>query len=261
MDAAAPWDHLQDNTTAAKAVAMEDTAMASKYPNLAPQFASMVKSNYSRAQAAALDCPRCNSPNTKFCYYNNYSLSQPRYFCKTCRRYWTQGGSLRNVPVGGASRKKNKNKIEIKPAPQKNPNFVFHHLGHDDRNSSRMVSHRLGILSSSNFISMAADHHPPPPPPPPSSSGLANCGCPDYYLCEVDGATRSSSSYGHGGSVAEMTMTNLWRREQQQLVVSDISATGDEERIVNDHGDNSINSTDGCYAYCNIGSRMRRQES
>ncbi|KAL3846145.1 hypothetical protein ACJIZ3_003548 [Penstemon smallii] len=53
----------------------------------------------------ALNCPRCNSTNTKFCYYNNYSLSQPRYFCKTCRRYWTEGGSLRSVPVGGGSRK------------------------------------------------------------------------------------------------------------------------------------------------------------
>ncbi|CAN4089518.1 unnamed protein product [Withania somnifera] len=53
----------------------------------------------------AINCPRCNSINTKFCYYNNYSLSQPRYFCKTCRRYWTEGGSLRNVPVGGGSRK------------------------------------------------------------------------------------------------------------------------------------------------------------
>ncbi|KAK3034742.1 hypothetical protein RJ639_032695 [Escallonia herrerae] len=53
----------------------------------------------------ALNCPRCNSSHTKFCYYNNYSLSQPRYFCKTCRRYWTEGGSLRNVPVGGGSRK------------------------------------------------------------------------------------------------------------------------------------------------------------
>ncbi|EPS72536.1 hypothetical protein M569_02223 [Genlisea aurea] len=51
------------------------------------------------------DCPRCNSPNTKFCYYNNQSFSQPRYFCKSCRRFWTQGGTLRNVPVGGGSRK------------------------------------------------------------------------------------------------------------------------------------------------------------
>ncbi|KAL8146224.1 hypothetical protein AgCh_004096 [Apium graveolens] len=53
----------------------------------------------------ALKCPRCDSSNTKFCYYNNYSLTQPRYFCKACRRYWTKGGTLRNVPVGGGCRK------------------------------------------------------------------------------------------------------------------------------------------------------------
>ncbi|XP_042469285.1 dof zinc finger protein 2-like [Zingiber officinale] len=63
----------------------------------------------------ALNCPRCNSTDTKFCYYNNYSLAQPRYFCKTCRRYWTQGGSLRNVPVGGGSRK-NKRPISLSAA-------------------------------------------------------------------------------------------------------------------------------------------------
>lgn len=53
----------------------------------------------------ALKCPRCESTNTKFCYYNNYSLSQPRHFCKACRRYWTRGGALRNVPVGGGCRR------------------------------------------------------------------------------------------------------------------------------------------------------------
>ncbi|KAF8399698.1 hypothetical protein HHK36_015568 [Tetracentron sinense] len=53
----------------------------------------------------ALNCPRCDSTHTKFCYYNNYSLSQPRYFCKTCRRYWTKGGTLRNIPVGGGCRR------------------------------------------------------------------------------------------------------------------------------------------------------------
>ncbi|KAJ0231327.1 Dof zinc finger protein [Hirschfeldia incana] len=53
-------------------------------------------------------CPRCESTHTKFCYYNNYSLSQPRYFCKTCRRYWTKGGTLRNIPVGGGCRKNKK---------------------------------------------------------------------------------------------------------------------------------------------------------
>ncbi|CAD6213501.1 unnamed protein product [Miscanthus lutarioriparius] len=58
-----------------------------------------------------LRCPRCDSPNTKFCYYNNYSLSQPRHFCKTCRRYWTKGGALRNVPVGGGCRKNKRSRL------------------------------------------------------------------------------------------------------------------------------------------------------
>ncbi|KAL6012513.1 hypothetical protein ACLOJK_003002 [Asimina triloba] len=63
-----------------------------------------------------LACPRCDSTNTKFCYYNNYNLSQPRHFCKSCRRYWTQGGALRNVPVGGGSRS-NKRPRSSQPAP------------------------------------------------------------------------------------------------------------------------------------------------
>ncbi|GAB4836595.1 hypothetical protein Ancab_001508 [Ancistrocladus abbreviatus] len=54
---------------------------------------------------AGLKCPRCESTNTKFCYFNNYSLSQPRHFCKSCRRYWTRGGALRNIPVGGGCRR------------------------------------------------------------------------------------------------------------------------------------------------------------
>lgn len=61
-------------------------------------------------QQQALKCPRCDSSNTKFCYYNNYSLSQPRHFCKACKRYWTRGGTLRNVPVGGGYRRNNSNK-------------------------------------------------------------------------------------------------------------------------------------------------------
>ncbi|KVI01016.1 dof zinc finger protein DOF1.4-like [Cynara cardunculus var. scolymus] len=59
----------------------------------------------------ALKCPRCDSSNTKFCYYNNYSLSQPRHFCKACKRYWTRGGTLRNVPVGGGCRKNKRVKV------------------------------------------------------------------------------------------------------------------------------------------------------
>ncbi|CAN8264889.1 unnamed protein product [Cochlearia groenlandica] len=64
----------------------------------------------------SLKCPRCNSLNTKFCYYNNYNLSQPRHFCKNCRRYWTKGGVLRNVPVGGGCRKAKRSKSKQPPS-------------------------------------------------------------------------------------------------------------------------------------------------
>jgi hypothetical protein len=70
----------------------------------------LVDRRYRTGAEVAPNCPRCDSPNTKFCYYNNYSLTQPRYFCKGCRRYWTKGGSLRNVPVGGGCRKNRRGK-------------------------------------------------------------------------------------------------------------------------------------------------------
>ncbi|KAH7306640.1 hypothetical protein KP509_22G023400 [Ceratopteris richardii] len=58
-----------------------------------------------------LQCPRCTSSDTKFCYYNNHSLSQPRHFCRSCMRYWTAGGTLRNVPIGGGLRKSKRFKL------------------------------------------------------------------------------------------------------------------------------------------------------
>ena len=83
----------------------------------------------------ALKCPRCDSSNTKFCYYNNYSLSQPRHFCKACKRYWTRGGTLRNVPVGGGCRKNKRLKVSSSSSsssvngtststPSQNPSFL-----------------------------------------------------------------------------------------------------------------------------------------
>ncbi|KAL0350783.1 UNVERIFIED_CONTAM: Dof zinc finger protein DOF3.5 [Sesamum radiatum] len=51
-----------------------------------------------------LKCPRCASLDTKFRYFNNHSLAQPRHYCRTCKRQWTVGGNLRNIPFGGKTR-------------------------------------------------------------------------------------------------------------------------------------------------------------
>ncbi|CAN6196315.1 unnamed protein product [Urochloa humidicola] len=70
------------------------------------------------APASGDPCPRCESRDTKFCYYNNYNTSQPRHFCKSCRRYWTKGGSLRNVPIGGGTRRKSSSSSASSSAPK-----------------------------------------------------------------------------------------------------------------------------------------------
>ncbi|KAM0875831.1 hypothetical protein ACQ4PT_036553 [Festuca glaucescens] len=71
----------------------------------APRRTQLQESAEARAAAAPLPCPRCRSRETKFCYFNNYNVNQPRHFCKACHRYWTAGGALRNVPVGAGRRK------------------------------------------------------------------------------------------------------------------------------------------------------------
>ncbi|KAD2806263.1 hypothetical protein R6Q59_028746 [Mikania micrantha] len=71
-------------------------------------YSSQMNTSLQFPEHEHLNCPRCDSNNTKFCYYNNYNLLQPRHYCKNCRRYWTKGGTLRKVPIGGGTRKSTK---------------------------------------------------------------------------------------------------------------------------------------------------------
>ncbi|OIW08591.1 hypothetical protein TanjilG_03267 [Lupinus angustifolius] len=122
-----------------------------------------------------LKCPRCDSSNTKFCYYNNYSLSQPRYFCKNCRRYWTKGGTLRNVPVGGGCRKnKRSSSSSSKRAqdqafiPNPNPHIGLTPISYDSNNLNLALArfqkgsigydnHDLSILENQRNTSTPCD--------------------------------------------------------------------------------------------------------
>lgn len=114
-------------------------------------------------------CPRCESLNTKFCYYNNYSLSQPRYFCKACRRYWTQGGTLRNVPVGGGCRK-----------------------------GKRSKASSSGVGESSR----SQTSQPPPPPPPHELQALPNLATKD--LANLGMPPMSLPYYSGGGFLSSL---------------------------------------------------------
>ncbi|XP_016507077.1 uncharacterized protein LOC107824784 [Nicotiana tabacum] len=94
------------------------------------------------AKPEPLNCPRCGSTNTKFCYYNNYNKSQPRHFCKGCKRHWTEGGILRNVPVGGG--RKNK-RLKITREKSNSPVVV----DDEEKNVFDNLYHELNLPSSS----------------------------------------------------------------------------------------------------------------
>ncbi|XP_048553676.1 dof zinc finger protein DOF1.7-like [Triticum urartu] len=107
------------NAGAKRPFAPEDSD-ATELPRALPQVQESApgKKNgngQSQQQQPKLECPRCSSTDTKFCYYNNYSTTQPRHYCRTCRRYWTQGGTMRNVPVGGACRRRGSSKRSAEP--------------------------------------------------------------------------------------------------------------------------------------------------
>ncbi|CAL0315195.1 unnamed protein product [Lupinus luteus] len=87
--------------------AERETSIAKSSKNGEESETSVSQDKTLKKPDSILPCPRCNSMDTKFCYYNNYNVNQPRYFCKKCQRYWTAGGTMRNVPVG-AGRRKNK---------------------------------------------------------------------------------------------------------------------------------------------------------
>ncbi|KAJ1701001.1 hypothetical protein LUZ63_000780 [Rhynchospora breviuscula] len=108
-----------------------------------------------------LRCPRCDSSNTKFCYYNNYSLAQPRHFCKSCKRYWTRGGTLRNVPVGGGCRKNKRTKKQpssstpIASAKLDQPNWLSNSINHIFHQNSNYNSSLEGTLGFGGIVPAA----------------------------------------------------------------------------------------------------------
>ncbi|KAI4368170.1 hypothetical protein MLD38_016757 [Melastoma candidum] len=108
-----------------------------------------------------LKCPRCGSTNTKFCYYNNYNKSQPRHFCKACKRHWTKGGTLRNVPVGGGRKNKRprkKTSLSATSVTASDTSSAGERV--DERKQQKLIFPRLSPHLEPTFhgASSAADH-------------------------------------------------------------------------------------------------------
>lgn len=175
-----------------------------------------------------LKCPRCDSSNTKFCYYNNYNLSQPRHFCKNCRRYWTKGGTLRNIPIGGGTRKNKRSSISNK----RGANFSS---------------------SSSNPMAVA----PTPAEPKPEASGIFG-----YGNDQMEGGGGSFSSLlgsSPGGQFAKLLMDglnpNLVTGSNEDGLIRNPTAEEFESNFlsVNHQTNNQIENGGGESSCCNQG--------
>ncbi|THU47990.1 hypothetical protein C4D60_Mb09t21490 [Musa balbisiana] len=142
-------------------------------------------------QPLRVPCARCGSEDTKFCYYNNYNTSQPRHYCRTCKRYWTHGGTLRNVPEGGCSKKiKKKPLLPSSSASSKNlpqaqapiipqmQDTLAGALGHPTRVPMPTPFFHAGGGGAAGWEDHILDEsglpafNPVPPPPPPGFNRL-----------------------------------------------------------------------------------------
>lgn len=209
-----------NNNSSSKAMSMSERARLARVPQPEP----------------GLNCPRCDSTNTKFCYFNNYSLTQPRHFCRACRRYWTRGGALRSVPVGGGCRR-NKRSSNKSSKPSSSSANRQQLPGGASASSSILPSTAPGSGVPSGAMippvglgsSMA--HHLPflgsmqqhAPGAGPNlglafSVGLPPLGIGMHQQQHMDGVDQSSFPLASGGAAATFgaSLEQQWRVQQQQ---------------------------------------------
>ncbi|KAK8457415.1 hypothetical protein SEVIR_3G184900v4 [Setaria viridis] len=143
-----------------------------------------------RARAAAaearLPCPRCRSRDTKFCYFNNYNVNQPRHFCRACHRYWTAGGAIRNVPVG-SGRRKNRPVLPPMPPPHAATNTGADHASSGSGSPPVFAASGLAVPYRGSPFHLA-----PPSPACTAASGLPEATTGQYWWLVAGGAVASS---------------------------------------------------------------------
>ncbi|KAL5100225.1 hypothetical protein RYX36_004552 [Vicia faba] len=106
-------------------------------------------------------CPRCKSMDTKFCYYNNYNIKQPRHFCKNCQRYWTSGGTTRKMLVGAGRRKNKISSISSDVSHYRQMSTVFTFGSDSPIMPSTPLDKKMNIDSHEETIDKSYQNFPP----------------------------------------------------------------------------------------------------
>ncbi|KAJ4800303.1 Dof zinc finger protein [Rhynchospora pubera] len=202
MDTASHWPHQELGLVKPmeEMVPASANASATAGNTLAQARPQMMERRARPQKEKALNCPRCNSTNTKFCYYNNYSLTQPRYFCKTCRRYWTEGGSLRNVPVGGGSRKNKRPSSTTATQATATAGGATTHsttAATTVSPSSVISSHARKLMHEAQDLNLAFNHYSIP--------------VPEFSFPSLESSAVRSTNGGANGSVGAISAMELLR--------------------------------------------------
>ncbi|XP_057452538.1 dof zinc finger protein DOF2.4-like [Lotus japonicus] len=223
-------------------------------PNPLPMRKQQPKQQQQSQQSEALKCPRCDSTNTKFCYYNNYNKSQPRHYCRACKRHWTKGGTLRNVPVGGVRKNKKIKKSTTSPSSGTTTTSISTTTTSNgkndvDFNAPLAVTDQKSIPSSLYQPLMQQD----------LMSTRVDSECEDLGIGNVSTPMRSSNVYNYGEefklmeeptintgdnntqaweipaatSTTNMEMPNYWSWEDiDSLVSTDLNVPWDDSDVV-----------------------------
>ncbi|VVA92370.1 unnamed protein product [Arabis nemorensis] len=152
-------DHSEEDNTRVLKISSDDLNKESKetsensdqHSEITTTTSSEEKTTALKKPDKILPCPRCKSADTKFCYYNNYNVNQPRHFCRNCQRYWTSGGSMRTVPVG-SGRRKNKGWVSSDPYLH----ITSENTSNDYNSSSTKI---LSFESSESSVTDNASNH------------------------------------------------------------------------------------------------------
>ncbi|KAH9606274.1 hypothetical protein KSS87_014942 [Heliosperma pusillum] len=180
-------DHQLDNKLVTEEVSMENDQPNDSAVEAMDEKESNETKKELKKPDKILPCPRCNSMDTKFCYYNNYNVSQPRHFCRGCQRYWTAGGTMRNVPVG-AGRRKNKN------------------------SASRYCHVTMSeALQAAQFDVGNGVHHPGVKP-----TGTVLTFGPDNPICDSMGSVFNPDDHSTGSTVTSTTMEDRSKKVLQE---------------------------------------------
>ncbi|XP_021759695.1 cyclic dof factor 2-like isoform X1 [Chenopodium quinoa] len=151
--------NIPENTFTSESSGDENGVLSLEYPEItssARQYAEAADKSPEASKAASMieldkpvSCPRCNSMETKFCYFNNSNINKSRHFCWSCQRYWTIGGATKNLSIRSGQCKGKHASLHPLPLTTPSDKLAFEAPGKLSETFSIACRERTRLVSSS----------------------------------------------------------------------------------------------------------------